>query len=109
WLQSLAGRQVALVLDTSYGGGVVEGKSLVVGLDVESQRVKDISQTNVVVLSSCAPDEKTPHEGGPNKVMWCTHCLVEVIQGRQEGRPLTLADAYRSARVKMWELFPRSP
>jgi hypothetical protein len=105
WLQSLGGRQVVLILDTSHGGGVVEGKSLSAWFDGESQRVKDISQTNVVVLSSCLTDEQTRLESAPNKTLWFTHCLAEAMRNRPDGRPLTLANGYRMARVKMFELF----
>jgi hypothetical protein len=107
WLQSLGGRQVVLILDTSYGGGVVEGKSFAAWFDGESQRVKDISQTNVAVLTSCGPDEVTKLQGGPDKTLWFTHCLTEVMRNRPGGRPLTLLDAYRFAIIKMWELRPQ--
>jgi hypothetical protein len=107
WLQSLNGRRVVLILDTNFAGGVVEGKSLAGWFDGESRRVKDISQMNVVVITSCSSDEQIPFEGGPNKLMWFTHCLAHAIESRPPGKPLTVVAAFRAAASRMRELLPQ--
>ena len=107
WLQSLSGRQVVLILDTWFGGGVVEGKSLAVGFELESQRVKDISQLNVAVMTSCGPDEVTPLEKVPNNTLWFTHCLMDVMRTRPTRGPITVEEGFELALNRMYELLPQ--
>jgi hypothetical protein len=106
WLQSLAGRQVVLILDASYGGGVVEGKNMAGGFELESQRVKDISQVNVSVMTSCSPDEQTTIDKVPKDTLWFTHCLMEVMRNSPAGRPLLVEQGFLFAQVKLAELVP---
>jgi hypothetical protein len=107
WLQSLAGRQVVLILDTCHAGGVIQGKSLAEGFELESQRVKDISQMNVAVMTSCGPDEVTPLSGGPDNTVWFTHCLMEVMRTRPTRGPIPVEEGFQLALRKMAELIPQ--
>lgn len=101
WLQELSGRQVVLVLDTCYSGGFTQKKSGPIKSNLlanEAARVKDISQSNMVVLSSCASDEQSQFEGTSNQTMWFTYCLSELFEDPNTPRPLSVGDGF--ARVK---------
>lgn len=105
WLSHLQGRQVVLILDTCFSGGVVEGKALARSFWVdEAARTKDISQLNTLVLSSCAADEQSLFEGTKNKTMWFTYCLTEAIEHAAGKEPLTVQDAYDYSRRRMRQL-----
>ncbi len=102
WLTSLQGRQVVLILDTCFSGGVAEGKSF--GSTFwrdQAARVKDITQVNTLVLSSCAADEQSLFEGTRNQTMWFTYCLTEAIEAAAGRGPLTVQDAFQVARRRM--------
>jgi hypothetical protein len=102
WLAPLQGRQVVLILDTCHSGGLIEGKGLAKSFwQDEAARVKDISQLNTLVLTSCAADEQSLFEGTPNKTMYFTHCLAEVIQRAAGREKLTVQDAYEYSRRRM--------
>jgi hypothetical protein len=104
WLSRLQGRQVVLILDTCFSGGVVEGKALGKSFWVdEAARTKDISQLNTLVLSSCAADEQSLFAGTKNKTMWFTYCLAEAIdRAAAAGKgPLTVQEAYDYSRRRM--------
>jgi hypothetical protein len=102
WLSRLHGRQIVLILDTCHSGGVIEGKSLATSFwQDEAARLKDISQLNTLVLASCAADEQTLFEGTPNKTMYFTFCLTEVMQRAAGHEKLTVQDAYEYSRRRM--------
>ena len=97
WLQELSGRQVVVILDTCRAGGFASDKRLPRSLlDDEPRRVKDISQLNTVVLSSCAADEQSLFEGTPNQTMWFTYFLAEAVE--KLPRPATVEQAHAYAR-----------
>jgi hypothetical protein len=105
WLSRLSGRQVILILDTCFSGGVIEGKTLSKSFWVdESSRVKDISQVNTLVVSSCAADEQSLFEGTSNGTMWFTFCLTEAMQRSAGQQPLSVQQAFEQARGRMREL-----
>ena len=106
WLENLQGRQVVVILDTCFSGGVVADKGLPKSLlDDEAVRIKDIAQLNTLVLTSCAADEQSLIEGTSNKTMWFTYCLTEAIQAAAaKGQPLTVQDAGRYAQRRMRQL-----
>jgi hypothetical protein len=105
WLEELHGRQVVLILDTCFSGGVVEAKQLAKKLLAnEVQRVKDIAQMNTLVLASCASDEQSLFEGTRSGTMWFTHCLIEAIETAAGHRPLTVQQAFELSRVRMRQL-----
>ncbi|MEQ8791508.1 MAG: caspase family protein [Pirellulaceae bacterium] len=104
WIQELQGRHVVLILDTCHSGGVVEGKGLAEFLKDESALVKDISQLNTVVLTSCAADEQSLFEGTPNKTMWFTYFLAQAIEQNQ---PLSVEQAYQFTKKGMKDIRER--
>lgn len=105
WLSHLQGRQVVLILDTCFSGGVVEGKALEKSFFTdEAARTKDISQLGTLVLSSCAADEQSLFEGTKNKTMWFTFCLGEAIERSAGKQPLTVQDAHEFSRRRMRQL-----
>jgi hypothetical protein len=104
WLQGLHGRQIVLIIDTCWSGGLVESKGLPQLMDNELARTKDIVQPNTLVLTSCASDEQSLFEGTRNKTMWFTYCLGEAIARRDKSKPLTVQAAFASAKKRMKEL-----
>ncbi len=101
WLQELHGRQIVLILDTCWSGGIVEGKGLPRILDNELSRTKDIVQPNTMILTSCASDEQSLFEGTRNKTMWFTYCLCEALERRDRSRPLTVQAAFEYAKKRL--------
>lgn len=101
WLQQLHGRQIVLILDTCHSGGVVQGKSLSQFFEDESTRVKDISQLNTVVLTSCGADEQALFENTPDNTMWFTYFLAQAIKSNQ---PLTVKQAHAFCLAGMREV-----
>ncbi|MBI1313839.1 DUF4384 domain-containing protein [bacterium] len=106
WLEELSGRQVVLILDTCHSGGIVTSKRLRADsfLVDEAARVKDVSQMNTLILTSCAADEQSLFEGTPNGTMWFTYCLTEAISKREANRPLTVQAAFEHSARRMKEL-----
>lgn len=57
WLQELSGRQIVLMLESCYSGGMIDAATLNKFFAREAARVKGISQLNVVVIAGCSSDE----------------------------------------------------
>jgi hypothetical protein len=109
WLSRLAGRQIVLILDTCHSAGVIEGKNLATTFwQDEAARLKDINQLNTIVLASCAGDEQTLFEGTPNKTMYFTFCLSEIIERAAGKEPLTVQAAFEYSRRHMRVLLQQS-
>lgn len=107
WFQALAGRQIALILDTCHAQGVVDRKSFVAGFGDEAARVKDLSQQNMVILASCAADEGSRFEATPDKTCWFTYFLAQAIQDGLLPRPLTVQQAHQYAAAGLREALAR--
>jgi len=103
WLQELSGRQLVLIFDTCHSGGLVQDKGIGYFGD-EAPRVKDISQLNTIILTSCASDEQSLFEGIQNKTMWFTYCLTEAMTRPDAPRPLTVQAAFDDSRKRMRQL-----
>jgi hypothetical protein len=111
WLQELSGRQVVLVLDTCFSGGFVKEKKVPIQANLlanEAARVKDISQMNIIVLSSCASDEQSQFEGTANQTMWFTYCLSDLFENPETPKPLTVDDAFVRVRKRMKQLLTQA-
>ncbi|HQU42193.1 MAG TPA: caspase family protein [Pirellulales bacterium] len=123
WLQALVGRQVVLIVDSCHAGGLVQDKDLPLplppgegrgeggsrGLPLtlftdEAARLKDISQLNTIIISSCASDEQSLFQGIKNKTMWFTFCLTEVLTSSSAPHPLTVQAAFAHGRKRMKQL-----
>ncbi|HUY36034.1 MAG TPA: DUF4384 domain-containing protein [Pirellulales bacterium] len=107
WLQELAGRQVVFIVDTCHSGGLVQGKAAGFPgafLADEAARLKDLAQSNMLVLTSCASDEQSLFEGLRSKTMWFTHCLAEAIERPDAPKPLSVQAAFDYGRQRMKEL-----
>ncbi|MGO8752599.1 MAG: DUF4384 domain-containing protein [Thermoguttaceae bacterium] len=102
WLEELAGRQVVLILDTCHSGGMLQGKEIAKALSRKADRLKDLAQMNLVVLSACARDEQALFEGTPNKTMWFTYFLCEALE--KIPAPVTVQAAHRYALEGMQQI-----
>lgn len=100
WLQELPGRQIVLMVDSCYGGGVVDASALPHFFDREAARVKDISQLNVVVMTGSGPDETVRTPKG--KVSWMPRLVAEAMETLP--RPVTIRQAYSHYRqgIQRW-------
>lgn len=59
WLQELPGRQIVVLVSSCHSAAIIDGKLLAKFGSREVARVKGISAVNVVVMTSCMPDETT--------------------------------------------------
>ena len=106
WLQELYGRRVVLIVDSCLAGGLTDAKTLpnfkLNFLADEANRLKDISQLNLTILTSTMADEQALFEGTPNETMWFSHFLIQAVE-ETENR-LTVQDAFAAIRVVMREI-----
>lgn len=99
WIQELSNRQVVLIVDTCHSGGFAATKQDRAGwLDEESARLKDISQLNTIVLTSCAADETSQLLGPPSGTSWLTQCFVELFR---QAKPISVQEAYLAIKERM--------
>lgn len=91
WLQELPGRQIVLLLSTCHAGGMVDTKTLSKFGVRQAALVKGISQVNVAVLCTAAPDELTLSPSNKYPVFLAQY-LAEAMTNLP--RPVTLRQAY---------------
>lgn len=102
WLQELPGRQIVLILDTCHGGGAVDARSFARSFRAESQRVRDVSRLNTIVICGCLPDEVVWFGGGKDRMTYIPYMFYEAVE--KLPRPVTIAQAFDYYRR---ELEPR--
>ncbi len=100
WLQELPGRQIVVIVDTCFGGGLVDGSQRDIsrfGRD-EIKRVSDITQLNSVVLTMGLSDEVTWSPGGEKGTSWFAFAMrlaLESEEGKRKlQRPINIQTAF---------------
>lgn len=111
WLQELHGRRIVLIVDACFAGGLTDGKSVhkvplsklrLNFFDDDARSVKDISQLETTILTSCSADEQALFEGTPDKTMWFTYFLLQSIENAKG--PLTIKTAQQQTRKAMEQI-----
>jgi hypothetical protein len=103
WLEELSGRQVVLVLDTCHSGTMLQPKTMSRFFSDHVGQLKDITQMNAVVLTSCAGDEEAAFEDNPQKTMWFTYFLADSMEKLKA--PVTIASSYQYTLEGMKKLY----
>ena len=112
WLQSLDGRQVVVILDTCFSGGfaaVEKGFDTPMKrikfdfLDGEISRLKDIGQSNQILLTSSRYTQLSQERFFNHELSMMTQFLVEAV--RTAPAHLTIQQAYQYCEQGMQKLF----
>jgi hypothetical protein len=104
WLQELPGRQIVLLIDTCYGGGLVDTKQGSRFCHDEAKRVGDVTGLNTVVLSAGLPDEVT---FSPVENSYLTLALQQAAAS--EPRPFTVRQAFEYFKAYLAEIQGAKP
>jgi hypothetical protein len=78
WLQELPGRQIVLMLETCHAASMLDQRVLTRFFAAKAATVKGLSQTNMLVMAACTPEEVG--HSAPDKPVLMAYYLAEAMQ-----------------------------
>jgi uncharacterized caspase-like protein len=94
WLQELPGRQIVLMLETCHAASILDQRVLTRYFAAKAATVKGLSQSNLLVLAACTPEESG--YSAPDKPVLMAYYLAEAM--RDLPKPVTVQQAFAHYR-----------
>lgn len=104
WLQELPGRQIAMIMETCHGGGLVDGTGMSSLMRDDAKRCHDISNLNTAIVTACLPEEYSRfYKNDPASFMpWL---FVEAMQ--KLPKPVSFNQAFGYYRERLPKVLAR--
>ncbi len=99
WLQELPGRQIVLMLETCHAASMLDQRVLTRFFAAKAATVKGLSQTNMLVMAACTPEESG--YSAKDKPVLMAYYLAEAM--RDLPKPVTARQAFEHYRDKQLE------